>query len=76
MATSKKKPTKMTQDDLIGKYLEILERCMEGDAKSFDARGAENALEQIGKLLGLSAPTKEASGVEIKLSKEASALGE
>ena len=68
----------LTRDDIIGRYLEIYRRCMTEDPKSFDARGAAHALEQISKLLGLTVSAKDTDGNEIvlTLSEEADALGQ
>lgn len=68
----------LTRGDIIGRYLEIYRRCMTEDPKSFDARGAASALEQISKLLGLTVSAKDTEGNEIvlTLSEEADALGQ
>ena len=68
----------LTREDIIGRYLEIYRRCMTDDPKSFDARGAAHALEQISKLLGLTVSAKDTDGNEIvlTLSEEANALGQ
>ena len=68
----------LTRDDIIGRYLEIYRRCMTDDPKSFDARGAAHALEQISKLLGLTVSAKDTEGHEIvlTLSEEADVLGQ
>ena len=68
----------LTRDDIIGRYLEIYRRCMTEDPKSFDARGAAHALEQISKLLGLTVSAKDTDGNEIvlTLSEEADAFGQ
>ena len=68
----------LTRGDIIGRYLEIYRRCMTDDPKSFDARGAAHALEQISKLLGLTVSAKDTDGNEIvlTLSEEADALGQ
>ena len=68
----------LTRDDIIRRYLDIYRRCMAEDQKSFDARGAAHALEQISKLLGLTVSAKDTDGNEIvlKLSEEADALGQ
>ena len=68
----------LTRDDIIGRYLEIYRRCMTDDPKSFDARGAAHALEQISKLLGLTVSAKDTDGNEIvlTLSEEADVLGQ
>lgn len=50
----------MTQSDVIRNYRKVYDRCMEGETKSFDAKGALSALDQISKLLGLDAPIKAA----------------
>ena len=50
----------MTRDDLIREYLEVYHRCMVEDPKSFDAKGALNALDQISKMLGLDVPIQSA----------------
>lgn len=55
-----KKAPQLTQDDVIREYLEVYHRCMQEDPKSFDAKGALSALDQISKLLGLDAPIKAA----------------
>ena len=80
-ADKKKEPAgerDLTRDDIIRRYLDIYRRCMTEDPKSFDARGAANALEQISKLLGLTVSAKDTEGNEIvlKLSEEADALGQ
>ena len=68
----------MTRDGIIRRYLDIYRRCMTEDPKSFDARGAAHALEQISKLLGLTVSAKDTDGNEIvlTLSEEANALGQ
>ena len=68
----------LTRDDIIHRYLDIYRRCMTEDPKSFDARGAAHALEQISKLLGLTVSAKDTDGNEIvlTLSEEADALGQ
>ena len=68
----------MTRDGIIRRYLDIYRRCMTEDPKSFDARGAAHALEQISKLLGLTVSAKDTEGNEIvlTLSEEANALGQ
>ena len=68
----------MTRDGIIHRYLDIYRRCMTEDPKSFDARGAAHALEQISKLLGLTVSAKDTEGNEIvlTLSEEADALGQ
>ena len=68
----------LTRGDIIGRYLEIYRRCMTDDPKSFDARGAAHALEQISKLLGLTVSAKDTDGNEIvlTLTEEADALGQ
>lgn len=73
-----RKEQDLTRDDIIGRYLEIYRRCMTEDPKSFDARGAAHALEQISKLLGLTVSAKDTDGNEIvlTLSEEADALGQ
>lgn len=55
-----KKSPQLTQDDVIREYLEVYHRCMLEDPKSFDAKGALSALDQISKLLGLDTPIKAA----------------
>ena len=59
--TKKPKETvDLTRDDVIRKYLDVYQRCMLEDPKSFDAKGALNALDQISKILGLDTPIKAA----------------
>ncbi len=75
--TEEKAAGEMTRDELVARYETIYDRCMNDDPKSFDARGAANALEQIGKLLGLAAPRDaEDGGVLLTLSEEADALAQ
>ena len=50
----------MTQDEVIRHYLEIYQRCIQEEPKTFDAKGALSALDQISKLLGLDAPIRAA----------------
>ena len=50
----------LTRDDVIRKYLDVYRRCMLEDPKTFDAKGALNALDQISKILGLDTPIKAA----------------
>lgn len=45
---------------MIEKYLAVYQRSMQEDPKTFDARGALNALDQISKMLGLDTPIKAA----------------
>ena len=68
----------MTRDGIIHRYLDIYRRCMTEDPKSFDARGAAHALEQISKLLGLTVSAKDTDGNEIvlTLSEEADVFGQ
>ena len=68
----------LTRDDIIHRYLDIYRRCMAEDPKSFDARGAAHALEQISKLLGLTVSAKDTDGNEIvlTLSEEADVFGQ
>lgn len=75
--TEEKAAGEMTRDELVARYETIYRRCMNDDPKTFDARGAANALEQIGKLLGLAAPKEtEDGGVQLTLSEEADALAQ
>lgn len=60
MPARKKKSETLTQDDVIGKYLEVFERCIREEPKGFDAKGALSALDQIAKLLGLETAIKSA----------------
>lgn len=50
----------LTQEKMIIKYLSVFERCMQEDPKSFDAKGALSALDQISKILGLDTPIQAA----------------
>lgn len=59
-ARKKRSETQLTQDDLIREYLAVYRRCMQEDPKSFDAKGALNALDQISRLLGLDTPIRSA----------------
>lgn len=59
-ARKKKSETQLTQDDVIREYLEVYHRCMREDPKSFDAKGALSALDQISKILGVDVPIKSA----------------
>ena len=59
-AQRKKETVDLTRDDVIRKYLDVYQRCMLEDPKSFDAKGALNALDQISKILGLDTPIKAA----------------
>ena len=54
--TRKAKAPEMTQDELIRYYLEVYQRCIQEEPKTFDAKGALSALDQISKMLGLEAP--------------------
>lgn len=62
MPTGKKRGGEATptRDDMIRGYLEVYRRCIQEEPKSFDAKGALNALDCIGKLLGLDKPVKAA----------------
>lgn len=60
MAERKRKDPKLTQSDIIREYLEVYHRCMQEDPKSFDAKGALSALDQISKILGLDTPIQRA----------------
>ena len=50
----------MTQDEVIRHYLEVYQRCIQEEPKTFDAKGALSALDQISKILGLDAPIRSA----------------
>ena len=54
------KSAEMTRDEVIRNYLEVYRRCIQEEPKSFDAKGALSALDQISKLLGLETPIKAA----------------
>ena len=54
------KASEMTRDDLIRFYLDVYGRCMREDPKSFDAKGALSALDQISRILGLDTPIRSA----------------
>ena len=57
MAERKKRSgTQMTQDDVIRRYLEVYQRCIQEEPKSFDAKGALSALDQISHILGVDTP--------------------
>lgn len=58
---ARKKKGELSQDDVIRKYLEVYERCIQEEPKGFDAKGALSALDQISKILGLDVPIKAAS---------------
>lgn len=58
--TAEEKAPQMTQSDVIQNYRRVYDRCMEGETKTFDAKGALSALDQISKLLGLDTPIKAA----------------
>lgn len=60
MAARKKKEPELSQDDVIRKYLEVYDRCIQEEPKGFDAKGALSALDQISKILGLDVPIKAA----------------
>ena len=68
---------KLSQGDMIREYLEVYHRCMREDPKSFDAKGALSALDQIGRLLGIDAPDKtDADRVILTLSDEVGERGD
>lgn len=77
MSNGKKSTCKQEREQLAELYRQVYDRCMEGESKAFDAKGALSALEQIGKMKGLAAPEQEAESepVQIRLSKEARANG-
>lgn len=61
MAERKKRSgTQMTQDDVIRRYLEVYQRCIQEEPKSFDAKGALSALDQISRILGVDVPSRAA----------------
>ena len=59
---ARKKKTKQEEarNGLVHEYWEVYQRCMQDDPKSFDAKGALSALDQISKILGLDTPIKAA----------------
>lgn len=67
-----KKTAQITTEEMIQKYLEVYKRCMTDDPKSFDAKGALGALDQIVKVLGLEAPVKlaGADGARLRITLE------
>lgn len=80
MAARKKKEPELSQDDVIRKYLEVYDRCIQEEPKGFDAKGALSALDQISKILGLDVPIKAANidgnRVILTLSDEVGARGD
>lgn len=61
MAARKKKSEaeqaqRQAREDVLEKYREVYQRCMQDDPKSFDAKGALSALDQISRLLGVDTP--------------------
>lgn len=58
--TRRAKASELTRDDLIRRYLDVYGRCMQEDPKSFDAKGALSALDQISRILGLDTPIRSA----------------
>ncbi len=79
-AKKKAGETQPTQDDVIREYWEVYHRCMQEDPKSFDAKGALSALDQISRLLGIDAPVKaadaEGSRIILTLSDEVGGRGD
>ncbi len=58
----------VTQELLVEQYYQVFHRCMQDDPKSFDAKGALSALDQIGKLTGLTGVrTEEGDGGTIRV---------
>lgn len=55
-----KRGKKLTRNELIRKYLEVYQRCIQEEPKAFDAKGALSALDQIGTILGLDRPVQAA----------------
>ncbi|MBO4914664.1 MAG: hypothetical protein J5449_05595 [Oscillospiraceae bacterium] len=47
---------RLTKGEIIKEYLAVYNKCMTDDPKSFDAKGALSALDQISRMLGLDTP--------------------
>ncbi len=71
-AVEKERAERNAREELAGLYRQVYDRCMEGEVKAFDAKGALSALEGIEKVKGLG--TRE-DGVTLTLSEEAAELG-
>ena len=55
-ARKKKSQQEETRNGLVREYWEVYQRCMQDDPKSFDAKGALSALDQISHILGVDTP--------------------
>lgn len=77
MSNGKRNSRKQEREQLAELYRQVYERCMEGESKAFDAKGALSALEQIGKMKGLETPEKDAdSSVTLTLSEKVGERGD
>ena len=83
MARKQKEKQPITQDVIVGRLMEVYERCMQEEptkdgGSKIDARGALQALEMVSRLLGFTVTAKNAEGGEIvlRLAEEAESLGE
>ncbi|MBQ9459581.1 MAG: hypothetical protein IJU66_06570 [Oscillospiraceae bacterium] len=67
----KKKETaenvQMTRNDMIREYIAVYRMCLCEDPKSFDAKGALSALDQVGRLLGYDVPCGADAGGQVIL---------
>ena len=49
---------RLTREGMIDRYMTVYEKCLSDDPKSFDAKGALSALDQISRMLGFDVPER------------------
>lgn len=54
-AVEKERTEQNAREELAGLYRQVYDRCMEGEIKAFDPKGALSALEGLEKVKGLGA---------------------
>ena len=58
---------KRAREELAGLYRQVYDRCMEGEVKGFDAKGALSALERLEHMRGMDGAEQGAQEVTLKL---------
>ena len=75
--SARKRALEAEREQIAALYREVFERCMEGETKAFDAKGALSALEQISRMKGLDTPEeRNGEDMTLTLSKKVGELGE
>ena len=59
--------TKREREELAGLYRQVYDRCMEGEVKGFDAKGALSALERLEHMRGVDGAEEQSAEQHVTL---------